>query len=69
MLGRDEGSIDALTGVEVDAFDPTFAHDLPQEILDHPLVGEEQPVTEVVLSHNFPGRDSTTEPAGVTRVT
>jgi hypothetical protein len=60
VLGGDEGGVDALAGVEVDALPPLLTHDLPQEILDHAPVGEEEPVAEVVLSHDFPGRDSTT---------
>ena len=53
VLGGDKGGIDALAGLEVDAIDPSFAHDLPQKILDHAPVGEEKSVTEVVLSHDF----------------
>jgi hypothetical protein len=37
-----------------------LAHDLAQEILDHAPVSEEEPVAEVVLSHDFPSLDSTT---------
>jgi hypothetical protein len=32
-----------------------LVHDLPQERLDHEPVGEEEPVAEVVSSHEFPG--------------
>ena len=55
MLGGDEGGIDGLAGIQVDAVHPPFARDLTQETLDHPPVGEEAPVAEVVLSHDFPG--------------
>ena len=30
-----------------------LAHDLPQEVLNHEPVREEEPVAEIVLSHSF----------------
>jgi hypothetical protein len=54
--GRDKGGIDLLAGVEVDEIHPPFAHDVPKEILDHPLMGEKESVTEVVLSHDLSSR-------------
>jgi hypothetical protein len=54
VLGRNERSGDPLAGAKVDLFYPALAHDLAQEILDHAPMGEEKPIAEVVLSHNFP---------------
>jgi hypothetical protein len=57
----DEGVIDPLTRLEVDELHPSLAHDLLQEILDHAPVVEEAAIAEVVLSHDYFRRNSTTQ--------
>jgi len=53
VLVGDEGGAGALAGFEVEMLDPGLVHDLLEEILGHAPMSEEEPVAEVVLSHDF----------------
>src|SRR6185436_17477288 len=57
VLGGDKRGVDLLAGREVDPLHPLLSDDLPQEILDHAPMREEETVAEIVLAQDFSRRD------------